>query len=62
MLVVKVILILKMFGPERNAIEGNLALKGLIIIAMANEYAIASLNPMNSVAELLPTWLAWRED
>jgi len=31
MLVVKVILILKIFGPERNAIEGNLALKGLKI-------------------------------
>ena len=36
MLVVKVILILKIFGPERNAIEGNLALKGLSATVVRN--------------------------
>lgn len=35
-------------------------MKDLTIIPVANKYAIASLNAMNSIAELFPAWLAWR--
>lgn len=35
-------------------------MKDLIIISVVNKYVIASLNAMNSIAELLPAWLAWR--
>lgn len=37
-------------------------MKDLTIIPVANKYPNASLNAMNSIAELLPAWLAWREN